>query len=138
MRTPLTCLLFVCLCIAALAGCNLPRVHKVTVQQGNVITQEMIDKLKPGMTRSQVAFVMGEPIFRNSFDDDRWDYVYTLEVPGYYQEEKKVSLYFDRDVLAYFTGDYAPSKATAGTRGDAGQSTTASTPADTEETPTES
>ena len=41
---------------------KMPRVHKITVQQGNVITQEMIDRLKPGMTREQVAFVMGEPV----------------------------------------------------------------------------
>jgi outer membrane protein assembly factor BamE len=98
------------------AGCSvpkvgLPRVHKVTVQQGNVITQEMIDRLKPGMTRSQVAYVMGEPVFRNAFDDDRWDYIYTLEIPGYYEEQKRVSLHFENDVLAYFTGDYAPTSA---------------------------
>ena len=103
--------------LAVAAGCSmpkvgLPRVHKVTVQQGNVITQDMIDRLKPGMTRSQVAFVMGEPVFRNPFEDDRWDYIYTLQVPGYYEEEKRVSLYFEDGVLAYFTGDYAPSDAT--------------------------
>ncbi len=96
-------------------GCSLPRVHKVTVQQGNVITQDMIDRLKPGMTRSQVAFVMGEPVFRNAFDDDRWDYIYTLEVPGYYEEQKVVSLYFEDGVLAYFTGDYAPTEETEAT-----------------------
>jgi outer membrane protein assembly factor BamE len=90
---------------------GLPRVHKITVQQGNVITQEMIDQLKPGMTRSQVAFVMGEPIFRNSFDNDRWDYIYTVEVPGFYEDGRRVSLYFDQEVLAYFTGDYAPTTA---------------------------
>lgn len=97
------------------AGCSfrapkfgLPRVHKITVQQGNVITQDMIDQLKPGMTRSQVAYVMGEPVFRNSFDDNRWDYVYTVEVPGIFQDERRVSLYFENDLLAYFTGDYAP------------------------------
>lgn len=100
------------------AGCSfhmpklgLPRVHKITVQQGNVITQEMVDQLKPGMTRSQVAFIMGEPIFRNSFDGDRWDYIYTVEIPGLYEDERRVSLYFDDDLLAYFTGDYAPSTA---------------------------
>lgn len=125
MRPALLCLL-VPLFAAALTGCSLPRVHKVTVQQGNVITQEMIDRLKPGMTRSQVAFVMGEPVFRNAFDDSRWDYVYTLEVPGYYQEEKKVSLYFENGVLAYFTGDYAPTTATSsGTDAPAGSDTPA-------------
>ena len=103
-------------CAALLvAGCNikrprLPRVHKMTVQQGNVVTQEMIDRLKPGMTRSQVSFVMGEPIFRNSFNDNRWDYIYTIELPGVYNQEKQVSLFFHEDVLAYFTGDMIPTE----------------------------
>jgi outer membrane protein assembly factor BamE len=112
MRTTTVCLLTVCLLV--LGACSLPRVHRVTVQQGNVITQEMIDRLKPGMTRRQVAYVMGEPVFRNSFDESRWDYVYTLNIPGYYQENKRMSLYFENDVLAYFTGDYAPTNVTQG------------------------
>lgn len=108
--------LIIALCL--LAGCSftmpkfgLPRVHKITIQQGNVITQEMIDQLKPGMTHSQVAFVMGEPIFRNSFNTARWDYIYTIEVPGLYEADQRVSLYFDNDLLAYFTGDFAPTDA---------------------------
>ena len=88
---------------------KMPRVHKVTVQQGNVITQEMIDSLKPGMTRAQVAFIMGEPIVRNTFNQDRWDYIYTIEVPGIFGNEERVSLHFEEDKLAYFTGDYVPS-----------------------------
>jgi outer membrane protein assembly factor BamE len=132
MRRILTCTVILSLLLAA--GCSfrmpklaLPRVHKITVQQGNVITQEMIDQLKPGMTRSQVAFVMGEPIFRNSFDEDRWDYVYTVEVPGFYQDERRVSLYFDSDLLAYFTGDYAPTAAKTDPA-DVGPQNTAQTP----------
>ncbi|MDH3643331.1 MAG: outer membrane protein assembly factor BamE [Gammaproteobacteria bacterium] len=119
--------LLLVLSLLAAAGCSFkmpklgfPRVHKITVQQGNVITQEMIDQLKPGMTRSQVAFVMGEPIFRNSFDDDRWDYIYTVEVPGRYHDDRRVSLYFDNDLLAYFTGDYVPTAAKGETAQDAG------------------
>jgi len=107
----------VCLICASalLSACSmprfsLPRVHKVTVQQGNVITQEMIDQLKPGMTRGQVAYVMGDPVFRNAFDDNRWDYIYSIEVPGYYEDKKMVSLFFENDLLAYFTGDYTPSE----------------------------
>lgn len=97
-----------------LAGCSfkrpkLPRVHRIAVQQGNVITQDMIDKLKPGMTRSQVAFVMGEPVMRNSFNDDRWDYVYSIELPGVFSTTQMVSLFFVEDKLAYFTGDLVPS-----------------------------
>lgn len=111
MRVVPICLIAVALVVQSACSIpkpGLPRVHKVTVQQGNVITQEMIDRLRPGMTRSQVAFVMGEPVFRNPFDDARWDYIYTLQIPGYYEDNKRMSLYFENGVLAYFTGDYAP------------------------------
>ena len=99
------------LVLALLGGCGWPRVHKVIVQQGNVITQEMIDKLKPGMTRSQVAYIMGEPVVRNTFNDSRWDYVYTLENPGIYAVSSSVSLFFNNDKLTHFSGDLAPSSA---------------------------
>lgn len=98
-----------------LSGCSLkrprlPRVHKITVQQGNVITQDMIDKLKPGMSRSQVAFIMGDPVMRNSFNDDRWDYIYSVELPGVFSTTQGVSLFFVDDELAYFTGDLVPKR----------------------------
>ena len=96
-----------------LAGCSfpkfsMPRLYRITVQQGNVITQEMVDKLKPGMTRSQVAFIMGEPILRNTFNEDRWDYVYTVLLPGYFEQDVRLSLFFENDELTYFTGDFTP------------------------------
>ena len=91
-----------------LPGCGWPRVHKVSIQQGNVITQGMIDKLKPGMTRAQVAFIMGDPVVHNTFGDNRWDYVYTIENPGVYQGSVNMTLFFEGDLLAYFTGDLAP------------------------------
>lgn len=94
------------LCVA----CSLPRVYKLSVQQGNVITQEMIDGLKPGMTREQVAYVMGEPVVRNPFDESRWDYVYTLRVPGYLDETVKMSLFFEDDALTHFSGDFKPTE----------------------------
>lgn len=99
-----------------LVGCSLPkfqlpRLYKVTVQQGNVITQEMVDQLKPGMTRSQVAFIMGEPILRNTFNEDRWDYVYSVVLPGYFNQEVRMSLFFEEDILGYFTGDLIPESA---------------------------
>lgn len=108
-----------CLSSVTLAGCSMPklpklkipRVHKITVQQGNVITQEMVDKLKPGMSRSQVAYVMGEPVLRNTFNENRWDYIYTIDVPGYFNTDIRMSLFFEGDVLSYFTGDLAPTSA---------------------------
>ena len=94
---------------ALVASCSLPRVYRLTVQQGNVITQEMVDSLKPGMTREQVAYVMGEPVVRNPFDDSRWDYVYTLRVPRFVDDEARLSLFFVDGRLSHFSGDFKPS-----------------------------
>ena len=91
-----------------MTACELPRLHRVTVQQGNVITQEMVDQLSPGMTREQVAFVMGEPVLRNPFNADRWDYVYSLHVPGTPTAVIRMSLFFNGDVLSHLYGDFAP------------------------------
>ena len=91
-----------------LSGCG---VHRVPIQQGNIITQAMVDQLAPGITREQVAYIMGEPVLRNTFDDDRWDYVYTIEVPNAFSSRQLVSLFFENDVLVYLTGDMVPSSA---------------------------
>lgn len=96
------------------SSCSLPRVYRLTVQQGNVITQEMVDALKPGMTPEQVAFIMGEPVIRNPFDASRWDYVYTLRVPGYVDDKVKLSLFFSDGALTHFSGDFKPTGATVG------------------------
>ena len=101
-------IIFLTLICVGLTACQLPRLHRVTVQQGNVLTQDMVNKLKPGMTRSQVAFVMGEPVLQNPFKSNRWVYIYTVELPGRYEERRQMTLYFEDDELAYFTGDIRP------------------------------
>jgi len=55
------------------------KVHKLDIQQGNVVTQEMVDKLRPGMTRAQVRYVLGTPLVTDSFHQDRWDYFYSYK-----------------------------------------------------------
>ena len=43
--------------ILILSACSMPKVHKIIIQQGNIVNQEMVDQLKPGMTKTQVAYV---------------------------------------------------------------------------------
>jgi outer membrane protein assembly factor BamE len=57
-----------------LAGC----VYRMDVQQGNLLDAEQVDQVEVGMTRSQVRFLLGTPMVIDSFDADRWDYVYSL------------------------------------------------------------
>ena len=94
---------------------KIPRVYKLSIQQGNVITQEMVDRLKPGMTRNQVEFVMGKPVLADPFEQDQWVYVYTLEVPDYFIQNFKMVLTFKDDTLATIAGDYVPQDAAAET-----------------------
>lgn len=96
---------------AFMAGCStfrFPGVHRITVQQGNVITQQMIDKLKPGMTRSQVRFVLGNAVIDDQLDADRWDYIYSIQLAGGTPIKKLLTVYFVDDRLSYFVGDFVP------------------------------
>ena len=54
-------------------------VYRMDVQQGNLLDAEQIDQVEVGMTRSQVRFLLGTPMVIDSFNPDRWDYVYRLQ-----------------------------------------------------------
>ena len=100
------------------AGCSyMPSIpfigpHKIDVQQGNFITQDMIDKLKPGMSRNQVRFALGTPLIADPFHPDRWDYVYVLEKQGRVVEKRRIVVVFKGDELARIEGDVVPREAT--------------------------
>ncbi len=96
----------VCILVIALAGCSDGLLHRIDLQQGNLVTEQMIKQLKPGMDREQVLFVMGQPILRNSFDPARWDYIYTFARRGQILEMRYVTLYFENDVLTRLVGNY--------------------------------
>ncbi len=67
------------LLLATLGGCGLfdPLIYKIDKQQGNITEQKQVEKLEIGMTKEQVKFILGTPMLVDSFDADRWDYVYT-------------------------------------------------------------
>jgi len=101
--------IFTLLVLLLTAGCSsVPSVlYKIDVQQGNVITQEMVDKLKPGMTRSQVRFVLGSALIGDVFHNNRWDYVYRLEQHGMLIEQYKLTVFFEDDKLVQTEGDFS-------------------------------
>ncbi|WP_299734959.1 outer membrane protein assembly factor BamE [uncultured Endozoicomonas sp.] len=87
---------------------SFPGAYKIDVQQGNVITQEMINQLRPGMSRAQVQYVMGTPLLEDTFNPNRWDYVYSMQPGGQDREQKNVTLFFEEDKLQSIVGDYRP------------------------------
>ncbi|HCG77966.1 MULTISPECIES: outer membrane protein assembly factor BamE [Thalassolituus] len=94
---------------ATLSGCTFPGVYKLNVQQGNIVTQDMLDQLEPGMTERQVIYLMGNPVARNPFSDQRWNYIYTLEVRDKIAKRYQVTLHFDDAALySHYSGEIPP------------------------------
>jgi outer membrane protein assembly factor BamE len=87
--------------------------YRITIQQGNYISQEMVAQLKLGMTREQVRFVLGTPLVQDAFHADRWDYVFYREVPGARREQRNLSVMFEKDRLVRVIGDLVPPEGAA-------------------------
>jgi outer membrane protein assembly factor BamE len=89
---------------------NLPSIkpYKMDIQQGNAVTSKMMMQLRPGMTKSQVRFVMGTPLIADSFHADRWDYLYRMAKGGKIIEQRHVILDFENDQLKRVRGDVIP------------------------------
>ena len=86
-------------------GAKLPGVYRIDIQQGNIVDQEMISKLQPGMVESQVQYIMGTPVLIDPFHKNRWEYIYTFSEGGKQREQRRITLYFDEGKLAYIDGD---------------------------------
>lgn len=91
-------------------GTALPTIkpYKLDVQQGNVVTSKMLLQLRPGMTKSQVRFIMGTPLLQDSFHGNRWDYVYQMRENGKIIEQRRVILDFENELLKSVRGDVIP------------------------------
>lgn len=92
------------LCGLAATACS--PIYKLDIQQGNLLSKQLVDSLKPGMTKHQVTLVMGSPAVVSPFDQNRWDYVSTLRKGNGRMESKDLTLYFEGDSLAKIEGDY--------------------------------
>jgi outer membrane protein assembly factor BamE len=87
---------------------RLPFVYRPDVQQGNVLKQEVIDVLQPGLSRNQVQYLMGTPLLIDPFHQDRWDYIYTMRKGSEQRTQQRITLYFDDDQLVRLRGDLRP------------------------------
>jgi outer membrane protein assembly factor BamE len=98
-----------------LAGCGnvssfrFPGVYRLDIPQGNIITQEMVDQLRPGLTKRQVNFILGTPLIRDTFDQDRWDYVYSYQPGGGERVQERLVVFFEDGALVSFGGDFTQS-----------------------------
>src|ERR1019366_2215694 len=110
---------------AVLASCNtvpLLTPYKMDIRQGNFVTPEMREKLKLGMSRQQVRYVLGTPMITDAFHGNRWDYVYRLEQGGKMVKKQNLTLYFEGDNRARMVDgsqsvETAPAKAEVPVKG---------------------
>ncbi|HQN64229.1 MAG TPA: outer membrane protein assembly factor BamE [Methylophilus sp.] len=100
--------LLISLLTACGAGVPSLKPYKMDIQQGNVVTSKMLLQLRPGMTKSQVRYIMGTPLVVDSFHRDRWDYFYQLRQAGKVVEQRRVILEFEKDLLKRVRGDVVP------------------------------
>lgn len=105
-------LIFSLVLAALLAGCGTV-VHRIDVQQGNLVAPESFARLKVGMTKAEVRNVLGTPLLTDAFRADRWDYYFRNERRGRLIESNAVSLWFEGDKLARIEG--SPTASAAGT-----------------------
>ena len=103
MRLLVTLLAAICLSACGFVG--FPGVYKIDVEQGNIVTTEMVDQLKPGMSRRQVRFILGTPLVEDPFNPDRWDYPYVKRNGMDVLNESRLTVYFDGDTLVRYDGD---------------------------------
>ena len=102
------------LALVGLTGCSTPSQladtsrwslgYRLDVQQGNVITQEMLAQLQPGMDKKKVTLIMGAPVIKDTFHNNRWDYVYTFTKGRKQTRSRHVTLIFEDDKLTQVTG----------------------------------
>lgn len=90
--------------VCILQACSFPGVFKINVQQGNIITQEMLDTLKPGMTQKQVNFVLGKPVIENLFNDSLENYVYTYQKAGGKIQQQKIKVFYENGLFVKYEG----------------------------------
>lgn len=88
--------------IVLLSACShykFPWVYRIDVEQGNVLDKDKVEQLQVGMTQKQVAYLLGTPVIRDTFDQNRWDYYYSMRKGDGTFDRKRITLVFKGDVL---------------------------------------
>ncbi len=91
---------------ALLSGCI--SLYTPEVQQGNVVSAEMLETLKVGMSKRQVVFLLGTPLITDPFHQERWDYFYSLSKNGGKAAHRHLVVHFKGDEVVSLEGDLAP------------------------------
>ena len=98
--------LAIALLCSSLCACSL--VYRIEVQQGNYLTEDAVQKLKPGMSKAEVRQALGTPLLADAFHANQWDYYFSAVQGGKAQERKRFTVYFANDKLVSYSGTHQP------------------------------
>ena len=84
--------------------------YRIDILQGNVVTREQAQVLKPGLTKDQVRGLLGSPLLTSVFHADRWDYVFTFKRQGQPAQQRRLTVFFKGDALERHEADELPSE----------------------------
>jgi outer membrane protein assembly factor BamE len=90
--------------LLVLGGCASVRPYRIEVVQGNVLTQEQIALVQPGMDKAQVREALGSPLLADIFHANRWDYVFTIDRQGAPAQQRRVVAWFEGEQLKQLEG----------------------------------
>ena len=98
-------ILSISLLLAACGAAPPVQPYRIDVRQGNVVTQDMVAQLKPGLTKEQVRFILGSPLVSDMFHTDRWDYVYHFQPGNGALQQRRLTVIFVDSKLSKLAGD---------------------------------
>lgn len=111
MKRFLFLLPFLAACSTTTQITNVLSPYRIDVRQGNMVTQEMVAQLKPGLSRDQVRFILGSPLVADIFHADRWDYVYRFQAGRGEVQQRHLAVFFKDNKLVRVAGDVVADEA---------------------------
>jgi len=96
-----------------ITSCSSFTPYTPVVQQGKIIAPNIMQQIKPGMTKDQISYILGSPDIVNALTTNIWVYAYTLQkTVNSARQEQKLVLTFDKDdKLTDISGNYQPPQA---------------------------
>ena len=92
--------LIIILCTFMVGACSSFDFERRVVQQGNLIPESKINRLKVGMSKQDVAILMGTSLLSPVFNKDRWDYAFTWRKGNGPNQTRNAQLYFKNGRLS--------------------------------------
>lgn len=85
----------------SLTHCTTYDFSRRTVQQGNLLPQANVQKLKIGMSKNDTAILLGTSLLSPTFNTNRWDYAFTRRNGNGPTEMRRLVIIFANDKIVH-------------------------------------